>query len=275
MTKETVLVASPSAIGRTPDANGSRVPACPARLALKHRLTTPTACVEVIPTGLSRTSQPCTSRRSRLRCASLFELSAFTASTLIVRPALQIPAHGRCSQELLDPLRLIEAFIDRKADIGCKFQVDAASNLSAQEAPVALEGGEHVVHVPAAKRHHIDCCKPQIRRHAHLGNRNNVPFNDGIMHLASREQVGKGMTHKLAHAQLALGWPARGFGLMMARHIRHHVFEPPGRSLDAAHPAAIGFEGNLDGEPVTGVKSIDYTAPGIKASAAPSPLGST
>src|SRR6516164_8562925 len=211
MTKETVLVASPSAIGRTPDANGSRVPACPARLALKKRLTTPTACVEVIPTGLSRTSQPCTSRRSRRRCGSLLDRSAFTGSTLIVCPAAQIPAHGRCSQQLLDPLGLIEAFIDGKADIGCEFEVDATSNLSAQEAPVAIERGEHTIRVPAAERHHIDGCEPQIRRHAHLGNRNDVPFNDGIMHLAACEQVGKGMPHKLAHAQLALRWPLRGF----------------------------------------------------------------
>src|SRR6516165_8330044 len=110
MTKETVLVASPSAIGRTPDANGSSVPACPARLALKSRLTTPTACVEVIPTGLSRMSQPWTSRRSRLRWGSL--LSGFTASTLSVGPAVQVAAHRWRAQELLYPLRLIEAFID-------------------------------------------------------------------------------------------------------------------------------------------------------------------
>src|ERR1700738_628914 len=261
MTKETVLVASPSAIGRTPDANGSRVPACPARLALKDRLITPTACVEVIPTGLSRTSQPCTSRRSRLRCGSLLELSASTASTLIVCPALQVPSHGRCSEQLLYPLHLIEAFIDRKADIGREFQVDAGSNFPAQEAPVAVERSEHVLHIPAAKRHHIDGCKPQIRRHAHLGNRNDVPFNDWIMHLATREQVGKDMTHKLAHTQLALRWPSRGSGLMMARHIRNQRFRTGGPKPARAHPVAIGCEWNLDGEPVTAVRTYRLHRP--------------
>ena len=38
------------------------MPAWPARLAENSRFTTPTAWVEVMPTGLSSTTQPCTSR---------------------------------------------------------------------------------------------------------------------------------------------------------------------------------------------------------------------
>jgi hypothetical protein len=49
-------------MGNRPDASGSSVPACPARLACNKRLTTLTAWVEVMPTGLSSTSQPFTSR---------------------------------------------------------------------------------------------------------------------------------------------------------------------------------------------------------------------
>src|SRR3954465_247306 len=62
MTNGTVLVASPSAMGRMPDASGSSVPAWPAFLALSARLTTATAWVEVMPTPLSSTIQPLTSR---------------------------------------------------------------------------------------------------------------------------------------------------------------------------------------------------------------------
>src|SRR5260370_22973918 len=47
MTNGTVLVASPSAIGRQPEASGSSVPAWPTRLAANSRLTTLTAWVEV------------------------------------------------------------------------------------------------------------------------------------------------------------------------------------------------------------------------------------
>src|SRR4051812_38244220 len=72
MTKGTVLVASPSAMGRQPEASGSSVPACPARLHENKRLMAPTACVEVMPTALSSTIQPCTSRLSRRNCCFFF-----------------------------------------------------------------------------------------------------------------------------------------------------------------------------------------------------------
>src|SRR5580658_2789849 len=75
-TNGTVLVASPSAIGRQPDASGSSVPAWPARLAENKRLITATAWVEVMPTGLSSTTQPWTSR--------LFFLAARAAGSLLV-----------------------------------------------------------------------------------------------------------------------------------------------------------------------------------------------
>src|SRR5262249_14850634 len=47
-----------------------------ARLALNRRFTTATACVEVMPIGLSSTTQPWTSRRSRLTCCCLFARGA-------------------------------------------------------------------------------------------------------------------------------------------------------------------------------------------------------
>src|SRR5581483_2404270 len=68
MTNGTVLVASPNAIGRQPEASGSSVPACPARLQENSRLMAPTACVDVMPTGLSSTIQPCTSCFTRRNC---------------------------------------------------------------------------------------------------------------------------------------------------------------------------------------------------------------
>src|SRR3954454_16733940 len=72
MTNGTVLVASPRAIGKQPEASGSSVPAWPARLHENSRLMAPTACVEVMPTGLSSTIQPCTSRFSRRNCCGFF-----------------------------------------------------------------------------------------------------------------------------------------------------------------------------------------------------------
>src|SRR6185295_3842665 len=57
---DTVFVASPSAIGRMPVASGSSVPEWLAFCASNARRTAPTACVDVIFGGLSRTSQPWT-----------------------------------------------------------------------------------------------------------------------------------------------------------------------------------------------------------------------
>src|SRR5579864_4706489 len=67
MTQGTVLVASPRAIGNTPLAAGSRVPPWPALTAPRLRRTAATAALDVIPSGLSRTSQPWTGRPRALR----------------------------------------------------------------------------------------------------------------------------------------------------------------------------------------------------------------
>src|SRR5215472_7704232 len=121
MTNGTVFVASPSAIGRQPEASGSSVPACPARLALNRRLITDTACVEVMPTGLSSTTQPCTSCFSRLRCfasAACGGASGRGPVSLVIAGPFQVALHPRPVQELLDPLRLVEALVDAEADVG-------------------------------------------------------------------------------------------------------------------------------------------------------------
>ena len=56
--KEINLVASPRAIGKTPVANGSKVPPCPIFLIFKILEILETACREVIPHCLSSIIQP-------------------------------------------------------------------------------------------------------------------------------------------------------------------------------------------------------------------------
>src|SRR6476620_239070 len=116
MTNGTVFVASPSAIGRMPEASGSSVPACPAFLALKARFTTATAWVEVMPTPLSSTSQPLTSRflaRGGRSGRSAFE-SRSSVISLITRLG-QVPLHLLASQERVDAGRLVEALVAHEA----------------------------------------------------------------------------------------------------------------------------------------------------------------
>src|SRR6185437_968905 len=182
ITKGTVLVASPSAIGRQPEASGSSVPACPARLALNRRLITDTACVEVIPTGLSSTTQPWTSCFSRLawRCffpcpASAVALCASAdrsgeapaadgasapvrgpgsepvcslspmglGSSLLIVAVFQVALHVGRAQQLLDALGLAEALVEAEAEVGRELHAHAVRDLAAQVALVALERLQH------------------------------------------------------------------------------------------------------------------------------------
>src|SRR6266403_3158497 len=158
ITKETVLVASPSAIGNTPEASGSSVPAWPARFAWNRRLTTLTACVELMPTGLSSTTQPCTSRFSRLRACG-DDGSASTRVNILIL-VVEVALHRRCSQQLFDPLGLVETLVELESDVRREFQIDAPRNLAAQETLIAFERGEYRVRIASAERHDVDGREP-------------------------------------------------------------------------------------------------------------------
>src|SRR6516164_9206223 len=95
-----------------------------------------------MPTGLSRTSQPCTSRFSRLPlpCGCACRTSAVIASLVL---PFQIAPHCRRSQQPLDPFRFIEALVDPESDFGSEFQIDVTRDLAAQEALVTIERSQH------------------------------------------------------------------------------------------------------------------------------------
>src|SRR5215470_16872260 len=104
-------------MGSTPVASGSSVPACPAFLAANARLTTDTAWVDVMPIGLSSTTQPSTLRFSRLGGCGC----ALSVALLIVIRPIEIALDRRRSQKLLDSFRLVESLIDAEADVRSKF----------------------------------------------------------------------------------------------------------------------------------------------------------
>src|SRR5215217_4812573 len=145
-----------------PEASGSRVPAWPAFLALKARFTTATACVEVMPTPLSSTSQPLTSRffgrGSRLSGTGAFG-SLMGSVVPLVQRLRQIALHLLAPQDRLDARRLLEAL------------------------------------VATAERHHIGGGEPQVRRHAHLRNGDDVPGQHRVLKIAARHDLGERMAH--------------------------------------------------------------------------------
>ncbi len=135
MTNGTVLVASPSAIGRQPEASGSSVPAWPARLHWNSRLIAPTAWVEVMPTGLVEhdpavhvaldaaellrldVSRRCLCRLFTMRAGEAY---ASLPRSLLV-PLFHIALYRGCSQKLLDPFRFVESFVNAEANFRSKF----------------------------------------------------------------------------------------------------------------------------------------------------------
>src|SRR5215211_6122611 len=127
-----------------PEASGSRVPAWPAFLALKARFTTETACVEVMPTPLSSTSQPLTSRflgrGSRGGRPGAGVSSSITASLIrLIGRLRHVPPHFLAPQQRVDARGLVEALVAAEAQVGGEFKVDAGRHLMAQVLPVALE----------------------------------------------------------------------------------------------------------------------------------------
>src|ERR671914_76423 len=132
MTKGTVLVASPRAIGRMPEASGSSVPAWPAFLALSVRFTTATAWVEVMPTGLSSTIQPCTSRfLGRGSRAGGRSVTGSFIQALVIR-LCDVPLNLLSTQQRVDASRLVEGLVAQEAQVGRELEVDPVRHLGAQ-----------------------------------------------------------------------------------------------------------------------------------------------
>src|ERR1043166_4708294 len=216
MTNGTVLVASPSAIGRHPDASGSSVPAWPARRADVSRRTAETAWVEVMPTALSSTTQPWMSSFGRRRWPA--GSSGRWASTLAIIASGEVALDRRRAQQLLDPLRLVEPLVEPEPDVGREFQIDLAGNDAGRLGSVAFERGDARLLVAPAQRHHVDGREPQVGTHADFRHRDHVAFEHGIVHLALGQHLGERMAHRLAHAQLALRRAGGGFTMLSARH---------------------------------------------------------
>jgi hypothetical protein len=182
---------------------------------------TATAWVDVMPTGLSSTTQPWTSRFFIFLAACREDSAApgrprFGAPNRIVDNVLvavdiirpfspsRSRLHRRRSQKLLDPFRFVESLVDAEANFGRKFQVNAPRDLAAHIALVALERGDHFFDVAAAERHHIDRREPQIGAHAHLRHGDHVAFDHRIVDVAARKHVGELVTDQFADAQLPL-----------------------------------------------------------------------
>src|SRR6185437_12592863 len=199
MAQATVLVASPSAIGRTPLASGSRVPAWPALAELSRRRTAITAAFEVIPTGLSRTSQPSIGSPRRL-----FAIGLADAVVRVVARRRQIALDLGTVQQLVDAARVIERGVEREGETRRVAQRHFAGELAAQIAGAARQPFDDLAGAAAAQRHDEGGGVLEVGAHAHFGNGHRRLLQRRVTQAAPLQNAGKGMAQLLADAQLAL-----------------------------------------------------------------------
>src|SRR6516164_1901413 len=145
-------------MGRSPVASGSRVPPWPALAAWNRRRTAPTAWVEVMPAGLSRTSQPSTFSPRRLAAIGLVLLG-------------EIADDAGATQQHLDAVRLAEGPVGLEADGGCDPEIDGIGQRLAEIARGVIEATGQRLGIAAPEGQHEGGGGAEIGADPHLGHR--------------------------------------------------------------------------------------------------------
>src|SRR5580704_8236759 len=203
MANGTVLVASPSTTASTPVAMGSSVPACPALRASNTRFTTPTTSVDVMPAGLSTTTQPWTGLPLFLAIAALFLIGH-----------IQITLDPCRFEDGLDLLRFGEGGVLFEPQVWRKFERDHPAHYSTDVPAMPVEGVDHVARILPTERFAIDGRMPHVRRRLHLCNGYRNTLKVRIAHIAAREYFRQSMPQRFADPQLAVRGDVVSIGAM-------------------------------------------------------------
>src|SRR5215208_2504644 len=190
MTRDTVFVASPRAIGRSPVASGSRVPACPAFLAEKSLRTRATAVAEVMPRGLSRISQPFT--------------ASFTAIDSAFAVLGEVAFYRRIAEQLIDVSSIVERAVKPEAQFGHELHAQTRRDETANIFAISVESGEELRARSSGEGPHIGRGEAEIGRNGNFENCYPHPLQSGIAGFAAAEHAGKLVPDQFADAQLPL-----------------------------------------------------------------------
>ena len=169
-----------------------------------------------MPTGLSSTTQPCTSRFSRLALLRRARWTSLCRRRRVVRRArcLRViirpdPLRGRAAPRASAaasrsaPLRRI-ARRARKRMSGANFRLTRCAISPRRYFLLRSSASSTVVDVLAAERHDVDRREPQVGGHAHFRDVIEVAFEHRVMHVAARQHLGHRVADQFADAQLAL-----------------------------------------------------------------------
>ena len=110
------------------------------------------------------------------------------------------------AEYLVDSPRFVERLVGQEADFRRELEIDRVGDLAPDELPIAVQSLKHGFQVLAAQRHDVDRGKPQVGRHAYLGDGHDVGGEHLVVDLAARQHLGQRVANELADAQLALGW---------------------------------------------------------------------
>src|SRR5476649_972982 len=190
ITNETVFVASPKAIGRTPVASGSSVPPWPAFAAPNSQRTRPTALVEPRPSGLSSTTQP-----------SILFLALFTGGASVV---LDVARDVGPTQKSADLVGFVERAVEFEAYLGRRAQARLLTHAATEPRRRSTQRREQPFLVLAAQRHHERGGVAQVGADIDRRHRDGGVAQVGIAHVTALEELGQQMANLLADAQLTL-----------------------------------------------------------------------
>src|SRR5690625_550358 len=198
MTQATVLVASPKASGSRPVASGSSVPPWPTLRASRSRRTRLTTSVDVMPDGLSMTSQPLTLRPLRRRTI-----------VLLLRPLLpsfDILTNPLAIEEAVYSLRLIEGDVQPEVEPRRIAQLDRLRQTAAIEGRSATQGGQDLRTVLPGQRQHEGCRILDIWAGTHLGDGGARRPENRIVRGAVIQKPRQLMADQFTDPELALAW---------------------------------------------------------------------
>jgi hypothetical protein len=129
--------------------------------------------------------------------------------SVILTGCSQIGLDTGVFEQALNVFSRRKALIMHKAKIGRELHINHAPQLAAQEFGHSIKRLDHSRGIETAERLYKTDGVPQVRGHAHLGNGHNRIGQHRIKEGFLAHDLDKGVTDKLAGAQLALAWAGR------------------------------------------------------------------